>query len=112
MRDEIAPAFATVLRQLIVLAVLLPFVRATLAFHDRSERDAVPAHLALGVAISFAGILVIATQGEVQRRSFNIGDLLVCLSMAMWAAYTVLLGIRCGGLSVLARLKPWWPPVV
>ncbi|HKU72058.1 MAG TPA: DMT family transporter [Burkholderiales bacterium] len=157
VRDEIAPAFATVLRQLIVLAVLLPFVRATLfsKLRQLNRREWLllaglglaggGVHLGfqwlgmhfttaasgmlflstspiftlllaiplgeqvsrrqwLGVAISFAGILVIATQGEVQRLSFNIGDLLVCLSMAMWAAYTVLLGIRCGGLSVLELL--------
>ncbi len=48
----------------------------------------------LGVAISFAGVALIATQGRPQAMSFNAGDLLAVLSMVFWAAYTVLLRLR------------------
>jgi drug/metabolite transporter (DMT)-like permease len=47
-----------------------------------------------GVAISFAGVFVIATQGRVQSFSFNIGDLMAIASMAMWGSYTVFLRLR------------------
>lgn len=58
----------------------------------------------LGVAVSFAGVFLIATQGDVSRLSFNTGDLLACLSMAMWAAYTVLLRVRRDPLRVIELL--------
>jgi len=51
----------------------------------------------LGVAISFSGVVVIATQGHpaaLAALSFNIGDLLALASMAMWATYTVFLRLR------------------
>ena len=47
-----------------------------------------------GVAVSFAGVFVIATQGKPQAFSFNIGDLMALASMAMWAGYTVFLRLR------------------
>jgi len=47
-----------------------------------------------GVGISFAGVLLIATQGQVRALSFNIGDLMALASMAMWAGYTVFLRLR------------------
>jgi len=47
-----------------------------------------------GVAISFCGVLLIATRGEPARLSFNIGDLMALGSMMMWAGYTVLLRLR------------------
>ena len=55
----------------------------------------------LGVAISFSGVFLIATHGDVARLSFNIGDVLACVSMAMWAAYTVLLRVRRDPLTVM-----------
>jgi drug/metabolite transporter (DMT)-like permease len=56
-----------------------------------------------GVAISFAGVAIIAAQGEPARlaaQSFNQGDLMALASMVMWAAYTVLLRLRRDPLEV------------
>ena len=47
-----------------------------------------------GVAVSFLGVFLIATQGQIQTLSFNIGDLMALGSMAMWAGYTVFLRLR------------------
>jgi drug/metabolite transporter (DMT)-like permease len=47
-----------------------------------------------GVAISFCGVYLIATQGRPTVPSFNIGDMMALLSMMMWAGYTVLLRVR------------------
>jgi drug/metabolite transporter (DMT)-like permease len=157
VRDEVAPGFATMGRQLIVLAFLLPFVAGGLAskLSRLTRRDwAVAAglgvtgggvHLALqwlamhyttaasgmlflstspiftllfaiplgeqvtrrqwtGVAISFAGVFLIATQGDASRLSLNVGDLLACTSMALWAGYTNLLRLRRDPLGVLELL--------
>ena len=157
VREEVAPGFATMGRQLIVLAFLLPFVARGLAskLSRMSHRDwGIAAglgvtgggvHLALqwlamhfttaasgmlflstspiftlllaiplgeqvtrrqwtGVAISFTGVFLIATQGDVSRLSFNAGDLLACASMAMWAGYTNLLRLRRDPLGVLELL--------
>jgi drug/metabolite transporter (DMT)-like permease len=57
-----------------------------------------------GVAISFAGVFLIATHGAPQSLSFNIGDLLALMSMMMWAGYTVLLRVRRDPLGVIALL--------
>ena len=75
----------------------------------------------IGVAISFAGVALIAAQGEPRRLaalSFNRGDLMALASMMMWAGYTVLLRLRRDPLSVvelivvvcafgLAFMAPW-----
>jgi len=58
----------------------------------------------IGVAISFAGVVIIATHGAPQRLSVNIGDVLALLSMMMWAGYTVLLRLRRDPLGVIALL--------
>lgn len=58
----------------------------------------------LGVAISFSGVFLIATQGDVTKLSFNIGDLMALASMAMWAGYTVLLRMRHDPLHVVELL--------
>ena len=47
-----------------------------------------------GVAVSFTGVFLIATQGQVRSFTFNIGDLMAIGSMAMWAGYTVFLRLR------------------
>jgi drug/metabolite transporter (DMT)-like permease len=47
-----------------------------------------------GVAVSFTGVFLIATQGQPRAFSFNIGDLMALASMAMWAGYTVFLRLR------------------
>ena len=58
----------------------------------------------LGVAVSFAGVFLIATQGDPTRLSFNRGDLMALASMMMWAGYTVLLRMRRDGLGTLELL--------
>jgi drug/metabolite transporter (DMT)-like permease len=72
----------------------------------------------IGVAISFCGVALIVTQGDLGLLSFNIGDLLALGSMVMWAWYTVLLRMRRDPLSTvellvmvcgfgLASMVPW-----
>ena len=58
----------------------------------------------IGVLISFSGVFLIASQGDVTRLSFNVGDLMALASMAMWAGYTVLLRVRRDPLSVVELL--------
>jgi len=57
-----------------------------------------------GVAISFAGVFLIATQGHPERLSFNRGDLMAIASMMLWAGYTVLLRVRRDPLEVTELL--------
>jgi len=57
-----------------------------------------------GVAISFAGVFLIATQGHPERLSFNRGDLMAIASMMLWAGYTVLLRLRRDPLRVIELL--------
>jgi drug/metabolite transporter (DMT)-like permease len=47
-----------------------------------------------GVAVSFCGVALIGTQGQLALVSFNAGDALALLSMAFWGAYTVFLRMR------------------
>ena len=71
-----------------------------------------------GVAISFCGVYLIATQGRPTVPSFNIGDLMALASMAMWAGYTVFLRLRRDALDTpeflvmvclfgLVFISPW-----
>ena len=57
-----------------------------------------------GVAISFCGVYLIATQGRPAVPSFNIGDMMALGSMMMWAGYTVLLRVRRDALSTIELL--------
>ena len=57
-----------------------------------------------GVAISFGGVYLIATQGRPAVPSFNIGDLMALASMVMWAGYTVLLRVRRDALDTIELL--------
>jgi len=57
-----------------------------------------------GVAISFVGVLLIATHGDIARLSFNLGDLMALASMVMWAGYTVLLRVKRDPLEVIELL--------
>src|SRR5437667_125803 len=56
------------------------------------------------VAISFVGVLLIATHGDIARLSFNVGDLMALASMVMWAGYTVLLRVKRDPLEVIELL--------
>lgn len=58
----------------------------------------------IGVAMSFCGVAIIATQGNVGSISFNIGDLMALASMMMWAGYTVFLRVRRDPLSTIELL--------
>jgi drug/metabolite transporter (DMT)-like permease len=71
-------------------------------------RDTITRIQALGVAISFAGVLTILTRGDagvLASFSLNKGDLIVLAGMVFWAAYTVFLRMKppeLGGLAMLA----------
>jgi drug/metabolite transporter (DMT)-like permease len=157
VREDISPGVATVFREAIVIAVLLPFAfyglrkklpalggrdwiviallglagggphlaLQWLGLHYTTAASAVlylsttPIFILLmqmplgeritarqwtGVAISFAGIAIIATQGNPHALTFNIGDLCALLSMMAWACYTVLLGQRRDPLGVTELL--------
>jgi drug/metabolite transporter (DMT)-like permease len=54
-----------------------------------------------GIAVSFCGVALIATQGGVMGFSFNRGDLMALASMAMWAGYTVFLRLRKDNLNTI-----------
>lgn len=61
----------------------------------------------LGVMVSLAGVLTILSKGSLSAilaMRFNAGDLLIVLSMAMWAAYTIGLRFRPPGMHVLSFL--------
>jgi drug/metabolite transporter (DMT)-like permease len=58
----------------------------------------------LGVAISFCGVYLIATQGRPTALSFNVGDMMALASMMMWAGYTVLLRVRRDPLDTVELL--------
>jgi drug/metabolite transporter (DMT)-like permease len=57
-----------------------------------------------GVAMSFCGVAIIATQGHFKSVSFNVGDLMALTSMMMWAGYTVFLRVRRDSLSTIELL--------
>jgi drug/metabolite transporter (DMT)-like permease len=57
-----------------------------------------------GVLISFCGVYLIATHGEVRKLTFNIGDIMALASMMMWSSYTVLLRLRRDALDIVELL--------
>ena len=56
--------------------------------------EAIRAPQWIGIAVSFMGVVLIATQGKPITPSFNVGDLMALASMAMWGSYTVVLRMR------------------
>ena len=61
----------------------------------------------LGVAVSLAGVLMIALRGEAEALaglSFNPGDMLCLLSMLFWSAYTICLRMQRAALDPLQLL--------
>jgi drug/metabolite transporter (DMT)-like permease len=58
----------------------------------------------LGVLISFCGVFMIATRGDLGGLSLNPGDLMVLVSMIMWAGYTILLRMRRDPLDTVELL--------
>ncbi len=60
-----------------------------------------------GVLVSFAGVLAILSRGSpgaLLHVRFNVGDLWVVLSMALWSTYSILLRYRPPGIDTLAFL--------
>jgi drug/metabolite transporter (DMT)-like permease len=57
-----------------------------------------------GIAVSFCGVFLIATQGQVGKLSFNIGDMMALASMVMWSGYTILLRVRRDPLDTVELL--------
>lgn len=63
-----------------------------LLFHDRLRA----LNLA-GIAVSFAGVMVIVSRGDLavlKTISFNYGDVLLLVNMAVWAIYSTYLRVR------------------
>jgi len=68
------------------------------------DRETVTPRQVAGVVLSFIGILVIVTRGEVAQLltlHFNRGDLLITLAMPIWGLYAVILKRRPMALSGL-----------
>ncbi|MBS0319761.1 MAG: DMT family transporter [Proteobacteria bacterium] len=62
---------------------------------------------ALGVLVSLAGVLTILAEGAwstLARFRFNVGDILIVVSMSTWAIYTLALRRRPAGVDGLAFL--------
>jgi drug/metabolite transporter (DMT)-like permease len=60
-----------------------------------------------GVAVSFAGVLVIALRGEANALlalSFNPGDILCFVSMILWSGYTICLRLQRAPLDAVQLL--------
>jgi drug/metabolite transporter (DMT)-like permease len=61
----------------------------------------------VGVAVSFAGVLVIALRGDVEALrtlSFNPGDILCFVSMFFWSGYTICLRLQRAELEPIQLL--------
>jgi drug/metabolite transporter (DMT)-like permease len=61
----------------------------------------------IGVAVSFAGVLMIALRGEAEALaslSFNPGDILCFLSMIFWSGYTICLRLQRAALEPIQLL--------
>lgn len=70
-------------------------------------RERTPRAQALALMVSFVGVLLIISHGELAtlaRLSINQGDALVLLAMMMWGVYSVCLRWRPAGLSSFAYL--------
>jgi drug/metabolite transporter (DMT)-like permease len=89
----------------VILNSFIPVLIIALSWIFLHERLS-PVQL-LGVAVSLAGVLAILSQGSLAVLAslrLNGGDLLVILSMAIWAVYTICLRWRPAGLSMLSFL--------
>jgi drug/metabolite transporter (DMT)-like permease len=61
----------------------------------------------IGVAVSFAGVLMIALRGEAEALatlSFNPGDILCFVSMIFWSSYTIFLRLQRTALGPIQLL--------
>jgi drug/metabolite transporter (DMT)-like permease len=70
-----------------------------------ADRETVTARQLIGMAVSFAGILVIINRGDLAtlgQFSFNPGDLVILLAMPVWGVYCELVRRRPAALDPLA----------
>jgi drug/metabolite transporter (DMT)-like permease len=89
----------------VILNSFIPVMIIAIAWVFLRQRLA-PLQL-VGVAVSLAGVLAILSGGSLAALAafrLNGGDLLIVLSMAMWATYTILLRWRPPGLHTLSFL--------
>jgi len=89
----------------VILNSFIPVMIVTLSWLFLRER--MSSMQILGVGISLAGVFAILAQGSlatVAAFRWNVGDLCVILSMALWAVYTILLRFRPAGLHALSFL--------
>jgi drug/metabolite transporter (DMT)-like permease len=89
----------------IVLNPFIPVLIITLSWLFLREPLSLPQ--ALGVVISLGGVLAIVAHGSLESLAslrFNGGDLIVVLSMVMWAVYTIALRWGPRGLDPLVFL--------
>lgn len=89
----------------VILNSFIPVMIVTFSWLFLKERLK-PVQL-VGVAVSFAGVIVILSQGSLAVLAafrLNGGDLFVILSMAMWSVYTIALRWRPSGLHPLTFL--------
>jgi len=79
----------------VLLNSLIPVVIVALAWLFQGKRLRLPEMI--GMSASFVGVLAIVTRGEPRsllQLSLNFGDLLILVSVFVWAAYTLLLPKR------------------
>jgi drug/metabolite transporter (DMT)-like permease len=89
----------------VILNSFIPVLIVAIAWISFGERLSL-AQVA-GIGVSLAGVLAILSQGSLAALAalrLNAGDLLVIVSMAMWAVYTLMLRWRPPALGPLAFL--------
>ncbi|MCF8566441.1 DMT family transporter [Alicyclobacillus tolerans] len=85
-----------------LLSALNPVAIAVVSFFVLKERLG-PKQL-LGMAISLFGVVVVITQGQVERLlhlQFNTGDLFMLLAVTCWGLYSV------AGKKAMQHVSPW-----
>jgi drug/metabolite transporter (DMT)-like permease len=89
----------------VILNSFIPVMIIALSWIFLHERLA-PVQVA-GVLVSLSGVLTILSEGRLETLAgfrMNIGDIIIIVSMAMWAAYTIGLRWRPAGLHVVSFL--------
>ncbi len=86
----------------LLLNSVFPVIMVAMSWAVR--RETITRRQALGIFVSFAGVLAIITRGEPEmlaRLSFNRGDLWILAALPVWGAYSLLLDRRPQELSGL-----------
>jgi drug/metabolite transporter (DMT)-like permease len=89
----------------VLLNSFIPIVIVAIGWAVLGRRPGWPA--AIGIAVSFAGVLTIVARGSpatLADLSLNVGDLWIIASVFGWAAYTLCLRLRPAELPPLATL--------